>query len=429
MRGIPDDRYPDRLTRARHEASAAGLDALLVGVGADLCYLAGYDALPLERLTLLVVPTAEGSPVTLIAPRLEASPARGCAAAVVGALDVTTWEETQDPMRLVADCLDRAAGRPPGSLSVAVSDGLRAAFVLGLQRVLPGARFSLTSTVLRGLRMRKDLDEVALLRLAAQAADRVIAAVSGGRLIGRTEADVAREVRDRLVAEGHDQSEFWIVASGPNSASPHHDPGDRVIGAGEPIVIDIGGSLGGYGSDITRTIWVTGPAEIGPDNGFRALYPRCSRMRRLRPLPSCGRASPARRSTRRPDAGSPTRATGRSSSIELATASGWRATRTPTWWPETASGSPRGWRSALSPASTSRGGTGPGSRTSSCAVTTDRSCSTSSPATCSSCGAERGEDRGPGVSSADRPSPRPTPEPLFMTYPPERVNDPRFHGR
>lgn len=271
-REIPMARYPDRLVMARHAAAAAGLHALLIGVGPDLRYLAGYEALPLERLTLLVLPTAEGVRPTLIAPRLEASPARGCAAAAAGALEVSTWEETEDPMRLVADCLDRATGRPAGSLSVAVSDGLRAAFVLGLQRVLPGARFSLASGVLRTLRMHKDLDETALLRLAAQAADRVVAAVSSGRLIGRTEADVAREVRDRLVAEGHDHAEFWIVASGPNSASPHHDPGDRVIGAGEPIVIDIGGTLGGYGSDITRTIWVAGPAGIGPDEGFRTLY-------------------------------------------------------------------------------------------------------------------------------------------------------------
>ncbi len=157
--------------------------------------------------------------------------------------------------------------------AVAVSDGLRAAFVLGLQRVLPGARFSLASAVLRNLRMRKDADEVALLRAAAQAADRTVAAITNGSLVGRSEADVAREIRERLVAEGHDHAEFWIVASGPNSASPHHDPGERVISAGEPIVIDIGGALGGYGSDITRTVWVTGgdPGK-GPDADFLRLY-------------------------------------------------------------------------------------------------------------------------------------------------------------
>ena len=106
--------------------------------------------------------------------------------------------------------------------------------------------------------MIKDADEIALLTLAAQAADRVVAQIAAGRLVGRTEADVAREVRERLLAEGHDEAEFAIVGSGPNSASPHHEASDRVIQAGEPIVLDIGGTLGGYGSDTTRTLWVTG---------------------------------------------------------------------------------------------------------------------------------------------------------------------------
>jgi Xaa-Pro aminopeptidase len=186
---------------------------------------------------------------------------------------VATWEETDDPMLLVAARLAAATGRAPGELdAVAVSDGLRAAFVLGLQRVLPGARFSVASAVLRALRMHKDDDEVTLLRAAAQAADRVVAAVAAGPLVGRTEADVAREIRDRLVAEGHEQASFWIVASGPNSASPHHEPGDRVIGSGEAIVIDIGGTLGGYGSDITRTVWVTGPSGAAPHPDFLRLY-------------------------------------------------------------------------------------------------------------------------------------------------------------
>jgi Xaa-Pro aminopeptidase len=267
-------RGTERLAVARREAAAEGLDALLVGVGADLRYLAGYEAMPLERLTLLVLPSADGAPMTLIAPRLEATPARTCPAASAGVLEVVTWEETEDPMTLVAASLSAALGRDPGTIgSVAVSDGLRAAFVLGLQRVLPGARFSLTSAVLRRIRMRKDPDEVALLRRAAQAADRVVMAIAAGRLVWRTEAEVAREVRERLVAEGHDRAAFSIVAAGPNSASPHHDPGERVIAPGEPIVIDIGGSLGGYGSDITRTVWVTGgdPAK-GPDADFLRLY-------------------------------------------------------------------------------------------------------------------------------------------------------------
>ena len=223
---------------------------------------------------MLVVPVAEGAQLTLIAPRLEATPARACAAVASGAVTVVAWEETEDPMALVAMTLETALHRPAHELAaVAVSDGLRAAFVLGLQRVLPGARFSLASAVLRALRMRKDDDEVELLRLAARAADRVIDAMAAGPLVGRTEADVAREVVDRLIAEGHEHAEFSIVASGPNSASPHHHPGDRVIQAGEPIVFDIGGTIGGYASDTTRMVWVTGgdPA-LGPDEEYRRLY-------------------------------------------------------------------------------------------------------------------------------------------------------------
>ena len=142
-------------------------------------------------------------------------------------------------MRLVATRLEAALGRPAADVgAVAVSDGLRAAFVLGLQRVLPGARvLARVGACSARCGCARTPDEVALLRRAAHAADRVDRSRSpAGPLVGRTEADVASEVRERLLAEGHEQAEFWIVASGPNSASPHHDPGERVIRAGEPIV-------------------------------------------------------------------------------------------------------------------------------------------------------------------------------------------------
>lgn len=259
---IPATTFAQRLAQAGEAAANGGLDALLIGVGSDLRYLTGYEAMPLERLTMLVVRTGEAPSV--VVPRLE----RGAAEAGLRTpIEIRTWDETDDPYALGVQGL-------PIEAAIGVSDTMLAMHLLRLQGALdPAARFSLASTVLRELRMVKDADEVALLRLAAQAADRVVASIAAGRLVGRTEADVAREVRERLIAEGHEEAQFAIVASGPNSGSPHHEASERMIRAGEPIVLDIGGTLSGYGSDITRTLWVTGgDATQGPDEAFRHLF-------------------------------------------------------------------------------------------------------------------------------------------------------------
>ena len=272
---IPAERFGDRLARAQAGIAVSGLGALLAGVGPDLVYLAGYDAKPLERLTMLVMPASGRA--TLLVPRLETAPARACPGVAGGYVDLETWEEIEDPVDRVVDLVGRGTGagssRPGTGDRVAVSDRLWALHLLRLQGALPDAAFVSASLVLRDLRIVKDADEIGLLRLAAQAADRVIWEIAHGRLVGRTEADVAREVRSRLIAEGHDRADFAIVGSGPNSASPHHEASERVIRAGEPIVLDIGGPYGGYGSDTTRTIWVTGgDATRGPDDEFLRLY-------------------------------------------------------------------------------------------------------------------------------------------------------------
>jgi Xaa-Pro aminopeptidase len=277
---IPVERYASRISAAQRIAADQGLAGLLIGVGPDLRYLTGYAAMPLERLTMLVAPAGVGSRASLVVPRLEALAARACPAAAAGFIDLRTWEETESAHRLVADLVRdtssaraaKAGGGRPATLEVGVSDSLWASHLLRLQEVLP-AGFGSASTVLRELRMVKDPEEIALLRAAGAAADRVVDAIAAGRLVGRTEADVAREVRERLLDEGHDTADFAIVGSGPNSASPHHEASERVIGPGEPIVLDIGGPLGGYGSDTTRMIWVTGgdPAR-GPDDVFLAAF-------------------------------------------------------------------------------------------------------------------------------------------------------------
>lgn len=267
FRQIPPDRYAARLAACREAITERGLAALLIGVGPDLRYLTGFVGEPMERLTLLVVP-GEG-PVSFVVPRLEATKARTTPLAAGGHAAVVPFEETDDAASIIARLLGGTG--TDSSRPIGISDRLWALHVLGLQRAVPG-RFESASTVLRDLRQVKDADETRLLRLAAQAADRTVDAIAAGRLVGRTEAEVSREVRARLVDEGHELADFAIVGSGPNSASPHHDASERPLTAGEPIVLDVGGTLAGYLSDTTRTIWVTGEAGIEPEPEFRHVY-------------------------------------------------------------------------------------------------------------------------------------------------------------
>jgi len=268
---LPSPSFGDRLARAQALTSDAGLSAVLVAVGPDLRYLAGYNAIALERLTLLVVPPAGRA--TLIAPRLEGTPARSSPAAAEGHVDVVTWEETEDAAHVVAGIVGRIPATPGRTPRVAVSNRLWASHLLRFQAALPGFRFESAGPVMRKLRIVKDAAEIELLRRAAETTDDVLQHVMRGPLIGRTEAELSREIRDRLVAAGHDQAEFAIVGSGPNSASPHHEAGDRKIVAGEPVLFDVGGRWRGYCSDTTRVVWVTGgdPGN-GPDPEFTRMY-------------------------------------------------------------------------------------------------------------------------------------------------------------
>jgi len=195
--------YAARLAAARDAVSDAGLDAALIGFGADMRYLTGYAAPALERLTMLVVP-ARGS-ATLIVPRLEAGMAGDAPAMRGGHVATVPFGETDDPFSLVASAVNAGArtGSAPraGARAVAVSDRLWATFVLRIETALVtgGARptLKLASEVIGKLRAVKAPEEAALLRAAGRAVDTVVTAITSGALLGRTENDVAREVRER----------------------------------------------------------------------------------------------------------------------------------------------------------------------------------------------------------------------------------------
>src|SRR5690606_16815474 len=196
--------FAERFDRVRAAMAEQGVDALLLSVGPELPWLTGYEAMPLERLTLLVVPV-DGD-ATLLVPRLEAP-------RVVERPEfaLRAWDATDDPIAVTAELV--RGGR------LAIGDRTWARFVIDLQQALPGATWRRASEVLGPLRARKDAAEIEVLRRAGAAVDRIAAQLQAGEtdLVGRTEAEVSAELGRRILAEGHHRVNFAIVAAGPNA--------------------------------------------------------------------------------------------------------------------------------------------------------------------------------------------------------------------
>lgn len=232
-----------------------GVDALVIPPSSDLVYLCGYDALALERPTLLVV-RDDGDPVLLV-PRLEKARVPEIASEIAV---VVPWGDEDDPYDAAAEVLG-------GARRIAVGDQMWASHLIELHRRIPDAEVSRASEAISPVRAVKEPAELALLTKAAQAADEVACRLAEIVEAGMTERETAASISAALLGAGADAVGFVIVGSGPNSAGPHHDPTDRRISGGDVVVCDFGGIVCGYRSDITRTM-VFGE----PPDGFEEAY-------------------------------------------------------------------------------------------------------------------------------------------------------------
>ena len=240
--------YADRLQRAQAEMSQQGVDLLVVGASADLRYLIGFDGHESERMSVLVLPR-EGAP-HYVAPGLEAP----LLDAQRDLVEIVPWEETEDPAAKVA-----ALAGPAADGVIAAGDELWSVFTIRLQNRMPRARWTEGGQLLRPLRMIKDEREIALLAEAARRTDESWEEFLTTAITGLTEWDVRERLMGLLSARGL-APVFCNVGSGPNGASPHQTASDRVVGPGDAVVCDWGGSLEGYNSDVTRTAHVGDPA-------------------------------------------------------------------------------------------------------------------------------------------------------------------------
>lgn len=251
--------FADRLARLAEQAVVSGADVILITPGPDLEYFIGHSIGSHERLTCLVVPATGDA--ALLVPTLERPGWSGTAAEELG-LQFTTWTDGDDPYQALAALL------PADARVLAVDYHMPAVHALNAQAIVPGTELTLAGEAIAELRMRKGPAEVDALAAAGAAIDRVQGRIAEWLKAGRTENEVAADIAEAIVAEGHARPDFVIVGSGPNGASPHHEASDRVIQPGDAVVIDIGGPMpSGYFSDCTRTY------VIAPDGG-RTISPR-----------------------------------------------------------------------------------------------------------------------------------------------------------
>ncbi len=250
---ITESEYGHRVERVRREMQFREIDALLVTPGADLSYLTGYDALPLERITALVVTV--GNDPFIVVPRLELSTAIASPFGSTG-WEVVAWGENDDPYQVIQDRIT------PIKNKLAVDNHMWAERLLRIQNRFPRTDVITASQILSELRMRKTSVELDFLREAAAAIDRVHGRIPSILRAGKSEREVGKEIADMIIEEGHERVDFVIVASGPNAASPHHELSERILEVGDPIVIDIGGTMpSGYCSDCTRTYSLGDPGD------------------------------------------------------------------------------------------------------------------------------------------------------------------------
>lgn len=234
--------HKERIAKVATRLAGTEHDVIFVTPGADLRYLTGYDALPLERLTCLAVRST--GEAWMIVPTLERPSALAHGVSDIG-IKLLDWQETQNPYSLLLS----AVGQHQRPL---VNNLMWVEKAFGIQSE-SGVSVELAGRLLSDIREVKTAEEVASLHEAGAAIDEVHSSMHKWLRPGRTEREVGKDIAEAILAAGHVTVDFVIVASGPNGASPHHELSDRVIQSGEPVVVDIGGTMAsGYCSDCTR---------------------------------------------------------------------------------------------------------------------------------------------------------------------------------
>jgi Xaa-Pro aminopeptidase len=230
-----------RLEKLRITMADEQVDLLAIGPGAHLQWLTGMHPHADERPLLMCITQHYAG---LLMPALEAESARSQTD-----LPFHTWSDADGPDAAFAGLL-QAAGASDAK-SIVLDETMRADFAGLVQDAIPGAARQFTATTVGALRMRKDDAEYVALKRNALTADTAMQAAWAAMGPGMTETQVASIVRECFAEQGV-KPLFTIVGTAGNGAFPHHQTGDTLLKEGDAVVMDIGGGMDSYSSDITR---------------------------------------------------------------------------------------------------------------------------------------------------------------------------------
>ncbi len=230
------------------------LDALIVTTPSNIRYLTNHTG------TAGIVAITADAVHLLIDFRYEEA-VRATQASPAACPGLSTWPVPASYDEALVSCLARlgvaSAGFEAAHVTVARHQWLTAT----LAERVPGLTLRRTDRVVERARLVKDPFEIATLRESAARLTSVADAAFAATAAGRSERAVAAAIDSALRASGYERPAFdTIVASGPHGALPHHRAGDRLLAAGDLVVLDFGGVLDGYCSDLTRTVSIGPPS-------------------------------------------------------------------------------------------------------------------------------------------------------------------------
>jgi Xaa-Pro aminopeptidase len=246
----------NRLAALRKKMRETRTGLVAIAPGSHMDWLLGFHPHPDERPCLLLVgPEKEA----FLMPVLNAQGSREQTD-----IEFHTWSDAEGPEGALMLALNAVGA--DGADKVVLDETMRADFALLLLENVPGAGHGFTADTLGALRMCKDESAYRALKMNAEIADRAMRKAFAAIRPGGTETELAAVVKRHFASEGASPA-FWIVGGGPNGAFPHHQAGERKLQTGDAIVIDIGGRMGGYPSDITRM------AAVGhPPTGYEEVH-------------------------------------------------------------------------------------------------------------------------------------------------------------